>query len=84
MGAIQEKVYYTEIAKRIEIEGTVVIEAVVDKQGNIIDAFIKKSIGGGLDEVALDAVKNSKFHPGKQRGKAVNVRIWIPIKFILK
>lgn len=84
MSAIQEKVYYTEIAKRIEIEGTVVVEAVVDKQGNIIDAFVKKSIGGGLDQVALDAVKNTKFHPGKQRGKPVNVRIWIPIKFVLK
>ncbi len=84
MSAIQEKVYYTEIAKRIEIEGTVVVEAVVDKQGNIIDAFVKKSIGGGLDQVALDAVKNTRFHPGKQRGKPVNVRIWIPIKFVLK
>lgn len=84
IAAILEKVYYTEIAKRAEIEGKVVIEAVVDKQGNIIDAFVKKGIGGGLDEVALDAVKNTKFHPGKQRGKPVNVRISIPIKFVLK
>jgi protein TonB len=82
--AILEKVYYTEIAKRAEIEGKVVIEAVVDKQGNIIDAFVKIGIGGGLDEVALDAVKNTKFHPGMQRGKPVNVRISIPIKFVLK
>jgi len=84
ISAIQEKVYYTEIGRKAEIEGTVVIQAVVDKQGNIIDAFVKKGIGGGLDEVALDAVKNTKFHPGKQRGKPVNVRIWIPIKFVLK
>ena len=84
MSAIHEKVYYTEIGIRAGVEGTVVIEAVVDKLGNIIDAFVKKSIGGGLDEVALDAVKNTKFHPGKQRGKPVNVRIWIPIKFVLK
>ncbi len=84
MSAIQEKVYYTEIGRKAEIEGTVVIQAVVDKQGNIIDAFVKKGIGGGLDEVALDAVKNTKFHPGKPRGKPVNVRIWIPIKFVLK
>ncbi len=84
MSAILEKVYYTEIAKRAEIEGKVVIEAVVDKQGNIIDAFVKIGIGGGLDEVALDAVKNTKFHPGMQRGKPVNVRISIPIRFVLK
>ncbi len=84
ISAIQEKVYYTEIGRKAEIEGTVVIQAVVDKQGNIIDAFVKKGIGGGLDEVALNAVKNTRFHPGKQRGKPVNVRISIPIKFVLK
>jgi len=84
ISSIHEKVYYTEIGKRAGVEGTVVIQAVVDKQGNIIDAFVKKGIGGGLDEVALDAVKNTKFRPGKQRGKPVNVRIWIPIKFVLK
>ncbi|MBT8382941.1 MAG: energy transducer TonB [Ignavibacteria bacterium] len=84
IAAILEKVYYTEIAKRTEIEGKVVIEAVVDKQGNIIDAFVKIRIGGGLDEIALDAVKNTKFHPGKQRGMPVNVRISIPIKFVLR
>jgi protein TonB len=84
IAAILQKVYYTEIAKRAEIEGKVVIEAVVDKQGNIIDAFVKIGIGGGLDEVALDAVKNTKFHPGMQRGKPVNVRISIPIKFVLR
>ncbi len=72
------------MARRAEIEGKVVIEAVVDKQGNIIDAFVKKGIGGGLDEVALDAVKNTKFHPGMQRGKPVIVRISIPIKFVLR
>jgi len=84
MSSIHEKVYYTEIGKRAGVEGTVVIEAVVDKQGNIIDAFVKIGIGGGLDEVALDAVKNTKFHPGKQRGKPVIVRISIPIKFVLR
>ena len=84
MSAIHEKVYYTEIGRRAGVEGTVVIEAVVDKQGNIIDAFVKKGIGGGLDEVALNAVENTKFHPGKQRGKPVNVRISIPIKFVLR
>jgi len=46
MSAIHEKVYYTEIGRRAGVEGTVVIEAVVDKQGNIIDAFVKIGIGG--------------------------------------
>lgn len=84
MISIHKKIYYSEIAKKAGVEGTVVIQAVVDQQGNITEAIILKSIGGGLDEIALDAVKNTKFHPGKQRGKPVNVRINIPIKFVLR
>ncbi len=81
---LQKKVYYTEIAKKAGIEGTVVIQAIVDKNGNVTDASVKKSIGGGLDDVALKAVLDTKFKPGKQRGKPVNVRMWIPIKFVLR
>ena len=82
--AIQEKIHYTEIARRSEVEGTVYIEASIDKKGNIIDAVVKKGLGAGLDEEALNAVLTTKFTPGKQRGKPVNVRIVIPIKFVLK
>ena len=82
--AIQDKVEYTEIAKRSGIEGTVYIEAKIDKDGNVVDAVIKKGVGGGLDESALRAVKLTKFHPGKQRGIPVRVKMVIPIKFVLR
>ncbi len=82
--AIQEKVHYTEIARRAGVEGTVYIEARIDKKGNVIDAFVKKGLGAGLDEEALKAVLNTRFIPGKQRGKPVNVKMIIPIKFVLK
>jgi protein TonB len=82
--SLQEKVHYTEIARRAGVEGTVFIGARIDKNGNVVDAFVKKGLGGGLDEEALNAVKSIKFLPGKQRGKAVNVKTVIPIKFILK
>lgn len=82
--SIQEKVNYTEIARRALVEGTVYIEARIDKNGNIIDAIVKKGLGAGLDEEALNAVKSTKFIPGKQRGKTVNVKMVIPIKFVLK
>jgi protein TonB len=82
--AIQKLVYYTEIARRAGIFGTVYIEAMIDEEGNVINAIVKKGIGGGLDEVALNAVNLTKFYPGKQRGKAVKVRMIIPIKFVLR
>ena len=81
--AIQKKVYYNEIAIRTRIEGTVVIEAVIDKEGNVIDAKIVRDIGGGLGESALKAVLATKFSPGKQRGKPVKVKVNIPVKFVL-
>jgi protein TonB len=81
---LKKKIYYTEIARRVGIEGTVYIEAIIDEKGNILDSFVKRDIGGGLGDVALNAVRDTKFKPGMQRGKAVKVRMIIPIKFVLK
>ena len=82
--AIQEKIHYTEFGRRAGIKGTVYIEAIIDEEGNVINTKVKKGIGGGLDEEALDAVLNTKFVPGKQRGKPVRVKLVIPIKFVLR
>jgi len=82
--AIQEKVHYTEIGRRAGIKGTVYIEAIIDEEGNVINAIVKKGVGGGLDEEALNAVLQTKFVPGKQRGKPVKVKLVIPIKFVLR
>jgi len=82
--SLQEKVHYTEIARKAGIEGTVYIQAKIDKKGNVVEATLLKGLGGGLDEEALNAVKSTKFHPGEQRGRPVNVKMVIPIKFVLK
>jgi protein TonB len=84
MQSIQEKVHYTEIGRRAEIKGTVYIEAIINEEGGVINAIVKKGIGGGLDEEALNAVLNTKFVPGKQRGIPVKVKMVIPIKFVLR
>lgn len=82
--SIQEKVHYTEIARRAGVEGTVYIQAKINKNGDVVDAIVLKGLGAGLNEEALNAVLATKFIPGKQRGKAVNVKMIIPIKFVLK
>ena len=84
LAAIQQKVTYTEIAKRIGLEGKVIIEAVIDENGNVIDAKVLKGLGGGLDEESLHAVQTTRFSPGLQRGKPIRVRINIPVKFVLR
>jgi protein TonB len=79
--SIQEKIVYPELAKRVGIEGRVYIRAFVDESGSVIKAEITKGIGGGCDEVALDAVLKTQFSPGKQRGRPVKVQVTIPIVF---
>ncbi len=82
--SLQEKVHYTEIARRAGVEGTVYIQAKINKNGDVVDANVLKGLGAGLDEEALNAVRLTKFVPGKQRGKSVNVKMVIPIKFVLR
>ncbi|HCY77779.1 MAG TPA: energy transducer TonB [Ignavibacteriales bacterium] len=81
---IQKKIIYPEIAKRAGVEGKVYVLAFVDESGTVTDAKIIKGIGAGCDEAALDAVKKTKFKPGKQRGKAVRVQVSIPVVFKLQ
>jgi len=83
LAAIQNKIVYPIAAKRQGIEGKVLIQAIIDENGNVAKAKVIKGIGSGCDEAALDAVKSSKFTPGKQRGKNVRVQITIPIVFKL-
>jgi TonB family protein len=82
--SIQEKIHYPEIAQRAGIEGKVYVLAFIDENGNVVNARVIKGIGAGCDEAALDAVKQVKFIPGKQRGKPVKVQVSIPIVFKLQ
>ncbi|MDT3696647.1 MAG: energy transducer TonB [Ignavibacterium sp.] len=84
IGEIQKKIVYPEIAKRTGVEGKVYVLAYVNEQGTVTDAKIMKGIGAGCDEAALDAVKKTKFTPGKQRGKPVKVKVWVPVAFKLQ
>jgi protein TonB len=84
IGAIQSKIKYPEIARRAGLEGTVYILAYLNEDGIVVKTEIAKGIGGGCDEEAEKAVKESRFTPGKQRGKPVKVKVMIPVKFQLK
>ncbi len=81
--AIQKKIVYPEIAKRAGVEGRVYILAYVDENGNVTKTEVLKGIGAGCDEAAEKAVRETKFKPGKQRGKPVRVKVAVPIIFKL-
>ncbi|MCH2392419.1 MAG: energy transducer TonB [Nitrospinales bacterium] len=76
---------YPEIAQEAGIEGTVFIQAFIDRQGRVIETTIIKGIPNtGLDEAAIEAIRKTRFRPAKQRERAVGVWISIPVNFKLK
>lgn len=79
---VVDNLKYPAQARRMDIEGKVFVEFVVEKDGSITDVKAIKGIGAGCDEEAIRVVSNSpKWKAAKQRGKAVRQRMVLPITF---
>jgi TonB family protein len=75
---------YPTTARRMGVEGTVIVAFVVNTDGTVSDFELLRGIGGGCDEEAIRIVKNSpKWTPGMQDGKVVRTRMRLPINFML-
>ena len=82
MAAIGKKVKYPRIAREMGIQGVVYVGFIVDPEGKVIEPKILKSLAKPLDEEALRVItKEVKFTPGYYQGKAVPVRMVLPIRF---
>ncbi len=82
---IYEKIKYPAIARENGISGSITLQFVVTKDGDIKDARVARGIGGGCDEEALRVVNGMpKWKPGKHNGRAVPVTFTLPIKFVLQ
>jgi len=78
------QIKYPMMAKEGNIQGTVYITFVVEKDGSVSSVEVARGIGSGCDEESLRVVKNMpKWSPGEQRGRPVRVRMNVPIKFVL-
>ncbi|HEU4520602.1 MAG TPA: energy transducer TonB [Thermoanaerobaculia bacterium] len=75
---------YTEIARKARIEGIVIIEAIIDRNGNVTDARVLKPLPMGLDQAALEAVRRWKFRPGTLNGQPVPVIYNLTVNFRLQ
>jgi len=76
---------YPEMARNAGIEGQVVVKALVDITGDIIEAEVLKSSGNStLDAAAVSASYSAKFTPAKQRDQPVRVYVSIPYRFSLQ
>lgn len=81
---LSDNLKYPTQARRMGIEGTVIVVFVINTDGTVQDVEVLRGIGGGCDEEAVKVVKSSpKWNPGMQKGKAVRTRMRLPIQFKL-
>ncbi|MCO5248258.1 MAG: energy transducer TonB [Chitinophagales bacterium] len=79
---IAKRISYPEVALDNNIEGTVTLLLVIDKDGSISDVKIVKDPGGGLGREAVRVIKSMpKWKPGRQGSLPVSVKMMIPVRF---
>ncbi|MGO8985994.1 MAG: energy transducer TonB [Terriglobales bacterium] len=74
---------YSEEARKAKYQGTCVLYVVVGPDGKTRDIRVSRTLGLGLDEKAMEAVKNWRFEPAYKDGKPVAVAINIEVDFRL-
>jgi protein TonB len=75
---------YPEIARRVRREGTVVVQAVIDRDGRVTRLQALKEEPFGLTEAALEAVAEWRFEPGRLAGSPVDVLYNLSVSFRLQ
>jgi periplasmic protein TonB len=74
---------YSDEARKQKYQGTVVLRVVVGEDGRPRDVRVAQSLGLGLDEKAIEAVRQWRFEPGRLNGRPVAVLVHIQVNFRL-
>lgn len=72
---------YREIARRVGIEGLVIVEAIVNKRGSVENLKLVQGLGFGLDEAAMQAIRSWRFQPATLHGEPVSVYYTLTVNF---
>lgn len=75
---------YTDDARRANIEGEVELEIVVRRDGTVGDVRVVRGLRGGLNERAVNAVRQWRFAPGRMKGTPVDVVVQVGVEFRLR
>jgi protein TonB len=74
---------FSEDARKSKFSGNVQVYVIVDEQGRPTHVRIARGVGMGLDEKAVEAVRQYKFKPAMQNGKPVKVDLYIDVNFLI-
>lgn len=75
---------YTDAARKQAIEGDVVLEIVVRSDGSVGNVRVRRTLGAGLEQKAVDAVRQWRFLPAKRQGTPVDVVVDVSVEFKLR
>ena len=83
LAALARELRYPDLARKAGVEGRVTVQFVVDENGTVLEPVVLRGIGAGCDEEAIRVISQMKFEPGRQRGRAVKVRMATSVNFRL-
>jgi protein TonB len=72
---------FSEEARKAKVSGNVVVGLIVDEKGNAIRVHVVRGLGMGLDEKAVEAVRQFRFKPAMENGKPVKVEVNVEVNF---
>jgi protein TonB len=72
---------FSEEARKAKAAGNVLVNLIVDQNGRPQNVHVLRGVGMGLDEKAVEAVKQYKFTPAKENGKPVAVELNVEVNF---
>ena len=80
-----KNIKYPTISQENGVQGKVIVQFVVNRDGSIVDPVVVRSVDPYLDKEALRVIKMMpKWKPGKQRNKPVRVKYTVPVTFKLQ
>ncbi len=76
---------YPRLARRRGLEGTVLLEVLVDRNGRVLEVSVQTSSGHSiLDRAAIRGVRSWRFSPGTIDGQPSDMRVRVPVRFHLR
>lgn len=78
------KALYTDEARRRGVTGNVLLEIIINRDGTVGEVSVRRGLGAGLDQRAIDAVRQWKFAPARRLGAPVDVIVEVAVEFMLR